>query len=117
MINIMQYLSTFFSTIILLLSAQGAFAQSVEADESSHATNNILDEIKTSVTSATQPTPSIGDALTTSSSIPNSTSEGNKGTNDSPCKIDECLDNIVPNTPSIGDALTTSNVFSNLTSS
>lgn len=72
-INLMQYLYTFFITVLLVPFAQSVMTHTITDNEFGNAIINISTEMEGFVSNATETTPSIGDAMTTSSSISNLT--------------------------------------------
>ncbi|MDN5846985.1 MAG: hypothetical protein L0H53_12010 [Candidatus Nitrosocosmicus sp.] len=71
--NIIKYIYALFMTVFLVPIAPCVNAQST-VYEFGNALNNTTSEMGESISNATQTEPSIGDALTTSSSISNSSS-------------------------------------------
>jgi hypothetical protein len=70
----MQYLYAFFVTVLLVPFAQSVMmTQTITDNEFGNALFNLSTEMKGFISNATETTPSIGDAMTTSSSISNLT--------------------------------------------
>jgi predicted PurR-regulated permease PerM len=109
----MQYNYTFLMTVFLVSLIPCVSAQST-VNEFGDALNTTTSEIGESISNVTQPTPSIGDALTESSSISNTSSgQETEALDNTTSEIGESISNVTQPTPSIGDALTESSSISN----
>lgn len=116
-INLMPCLYSFFIAVILASLTQSMITQTTMGNETGDVLHYISSEIGGFDSNTRENPPSIGDALSTSTAISNTTSGEEKISNEKADKINEYLANVTPHTPSIGDALSTSSSISNHTKS
>ncbi|MGD9673042.1 MAG: hypothetical protein AB7U98_06130 [Candidatus Nitrosocosmicus sp.] len=110
----MKYIYLIFISFFLAFLTQLINANAT-SNRFDYALKNMSTEIEDSLFNVTQPSHSIGDALTTSSLISNKTLDQEKVVNGTIRETNQPSDESTQHLPSIRDALTTSSLISNKT--